>query len=93
MQGALTAVQDRGILDLPFLLKVLMSRTWTDLTPEQLLTVAAGAYELDPSLVGNLVLEGTIATRGGASVVDLDAEFAAETWADVADDGMLTPTE
>jgi LCP family protein required for cell wall assembly len=93
MQGALTAIQERGILDLPFLLKVLTSRAWTDLTPEQLLTVAAGAYELDPALVGNVVLEGTIATRGGASVVDLDAEFAAATWADVADDGMLTPAE
>jgi LCP family protein required for cell wall assembly len=91
MQGALTAVQDRGILDLPFLLDVLMPRTWTDLTPEQLLTVAAGAYELDPALVGNVVLEGTVATRGGASIVDLDTEFAAATWADVADDGMLTP--
>ncbi len=93
MQGALTAVQDRGILDLPFLLKVLMNRTWTDLTPEQLLTVAAGAYELDPALVGNVVLRGTVATRGGASVVDLDGEFASATWADVADDGMLTPSE
>lgn len=91
MQGALTAVQDRGILELPFLLEVLMNRTWTDLTPEELLTVAAGAYELDPALVGNVVLKGAVATRGGASVVDLDTEFAAETWADVADDGMLTP--
>ena len=93
IQGGLVAAQDAGIEMMPFFLKVLMARTWTDLTPEQLITVAAGAYELDPDLVGNVVLEGSVTTRSGASVVVLDEEFAAEVWSDVADDGMLTLPE
>lgn len=93
IQGGLAAAQDAGIEMLPFFLKVLMARTWTDLTPEQLIQLAAAAYELDPELVGNVVLEGTVTTRAGASVVILDEEYAAAVWADVADDGMLTLEE
>jgi len=56
-----------------------------------LLTLAAGAFEIDPAQVGNRVLPGTIQMIAGASVVVLDPE-AEEIYRDL-DDGILTPEE
>ncbi|MFH1330474.1 MAG: LCP family protein [Actinomycetota bacterium] len=89
--AALDGVQQRGILDLPDLLRLLSGYTWTDLSTGDLLTLAAGAYEIDPAGVPNLVLPGSVATIGGASVVLLD-ESVEETYRDL-DDGIITPVE
>ncbi len=87
--GALTDASTRGIEALPDLIKALTEHTWTDLSPAQLLTLGALAFEIDPLDVGNLVLPGTVTTRSGASVVMLD-EGADEIFADLAD-GWLSP--
>jgi LCP family protein required for cell wall assembly len=87
--AGLAGVQERGILALPDLLALLSRYTWTDLAPGDLLTLAAGAYEIDPAAVTNLVLPGTVGTVGAASVVFLD-DAAQDIYADLAD-GVLTP--
>ena len=89
--GALNKAQAAGILQLPGLLALLSEYTWTDLSAEDLLTLAAGAFEIDPAKVGNRVLPGTIQMIAGASVVVLDPE-AEEFYRDL-DDGILTPAE
>ncbi len=89
--GALNKAQAAGILQLPGLLELLCEYTWTDLSAEELLTLAAGAFEIDPAKVGNRVLPGTIQMIAGASVVVLDPE-AEEYYRDL-DDGILTPGE
>lgn len=91
MLGALDKAQAAGILELPRLLELLCRFTWTDLSAEDLLTMAAGVFEIDPARVGNKVLPGTIQMIAGASVVLLDPE-AEEMYRDM-DDGMLAPEE
>jgi LCP family protein required for cell wall assembly len=88
MMGALGDVQEAGILMLPWFMQVLDTNTWTDLPLGDLLTLAAGAYEIDPEKVGNVVLPGFVATRGAAQVVIL-TDAAPEVLADL-EDGMLT---
>jgi anionic cell wall polymer biosynthesis LytR-Cps2A-Psr (LCP) family protein len=85
--GALQGVMERDIRVLPALLSILMDFTWTDLSLEDLLTVAAGGFLLDPDRVGNDVLPGVIATRNGASIVNLSPE-AEDMFRDM-DDGAL----
>jgi len=88
--GALADAADRGIEALPDLVKILTEYTWTDLTPAQLLTLGAVAFEIDPEAVGNVVLQGTVTTRAGASVVVLDEDSARTVFEDLAD-GWLIP--
>ena len=78
---------DSGYSTLPWLISGLVKNTWTDLSLEQILTLGAGALLLEPDNVGNKVLPGRIATRGGASVV-LIADSAEELYRDL-DDGIL----
>jgi LCP family protein required for cell wall assembly len=93
MQAGLQAVQLGGIEQLPGLVKILTTHTWTDLTTAQLLTLGAIAYELDPELIENLVLPGTVGnTTGGASVVFLDPE-AEDVFADMADAVITVQSE
>ena len=87
--AGLRGAQERGILDLPDLLALLSGFTWTDLPAGDLLTLAAGAYELDPAAVANLVLPGSVGTVGAASVVLLSPEDEA-VYRDL-DDGVITP--
>jgi anionic cell wall polymer biosynthesis LytR-Cps2A-Psr (LCP) family protein len=87
--GALDRVLDEfDVLSLPTLLAMLLEFTWTDLDAETLLTVAAGAFELDPEMIPNVVLPGSIGVRGGASIVEL-SEGAFDILDDL-EDGMLT---
>jgi LCP family protein required for cell wall assembly len=86
--GALTDAATRGIEALPDLIKTLDEYTWTDLTPAQMLTLGAIAFEIDPLSIGNLVLPGTVTTRAGASVVVL-SEGADDIFVDLGD-GWLT---
>jgi anionic cell wall polymer biosynthesis LytR-Cps2A-Psr (LCP) family protein len=78
---------DSGFTQLPYLMGALSRHTWTDLSLEQLLTLGAGALLLDPEKVGNAVLPGRVATRGGASVVLIN-DSAEELYRDL-DDGVL----
>jgi LCP family protein required for cell wall assembly len=89
IQAALAGVHEMDITSLPTLLAVLDSFTWTDLSLGDLVTIAAGAFYLDPAAVGNQVLPGTITTRNGASVVVL-TDGAEDLFRDL-DDGILTP--
>ncbi len=90
MLGALAKVRDLGFAELPRLLEILTEFTWTDFTAEDLLTLAASAYLLDPEDLPNIVAEGTVGTAGQASVVFLtDAAYA--TFEDLAD-GVLDET-
>ena len=88
--AALRGATDESIADLPTLLGILSARTWTNLPLGDLLTVAATAFEIDPDTVENIVLEGTVKTVKGASVVLLDEESTAAVFADLSD-GVLTP--
>jgi LCP family protein required for cell wall assembly len=89
--GALDGALAKDILGLPDLLALLSQYTWTDLSPEALLTMAAGAYEIDPAAVTNTVLPGRVATINGASVVVLD-DSDESIYRDL-DDGVLDTTQ
>ena len=89
--GGLTGAQEQGVLEIPNLLRLLDKFTWTDLSPAQLVTLAAAAYEIDGETVTNIVLPGSVRTISGASVVVLDSS-AQDIFDDLAD-GLLTPTD
>ena len=88
--AALRGATEESITDLPELLSILGAHTWTDLALGDMVTLAATAFEIDPDSVENVVLKGTVATVGGASVVLLDEEDAARVFDDLSD-GVLTP--
>jgi len=89
IEGALGKLQEEfGPLGLPALLAMLAEFTWTDLDAEALLTIAAGAFELDPETIPNIVLSGFPTSRGGRFVVLLDEEVT-DIFGDL-EDGMLT---
>ena len=69
-------LEEFELLDLPTLLSMLVQFTWTDLDSEALLTVAAGAFEIEPETIPNVVLPGLPTTRNGQFVVLLDDEVA-----------------
>ncbi|NQV07866.1 LCP family protein, partial [bacterium] len=89
IDAALGKVQEEfGLLDLPALLAMLLEFTWTDLDAEALLTVAAGAFEMDPETIANIVLSGFPTSRNSRFVVLLDDEVA-DIFTDL-EDGILT---
>ena len=89
IRAALGKVQEEfGLLDLPALLAMLLEFTWSDLDAEALLTIAAGAFEIDPGTIPNIVLSGFPTSRNSQFVVLLDDEVAG-IFADL-EDGMLT---
>ncbi len=90
MLSGLFHVQERGIEDLPLLLNLLVKSAHTTLDAEQLLTLGAAAYLVDPGDVENVVLPGRVGTVGDASVVFLDEAGTAAIFADLAD-GSLEP--
>lgn len=95
-QGVVIAAGLQGVLDremgaLPSLIAILHQYAWTDLPLGDLVTLAAGAFLLDPALVGNQVLPGSVTFRGGASVVVL-SPGAEDLFRDL-DDGSLTPSD
>ncbi len=84
MLAGMIAVQEMGIDELPRLLDVLLEHTWTDLSTEDLLTMAATVYFLAPEDMVNMVLPGSVGTAGGRSVVFL-AESTTDIYLDLAD--------
>ncbi len=84
MQAGMIAVQEMGIDELPGLLDILLDHTWTDLSTEDLLTMAATVYYLTPEEMVNLVLPGSVGTAGDRSVVFL-ADAATDYYLDLAD--------
>ncbi|MFQ5966256.1 MAG: LCP family protein [Acidimicrobiia bacterium] len=78
------------LLDVPAMLEIFTRFVATDLTPEELLTMAAAVVELDPPEIDNLVAPGMIGRAVGRSVVFLD-EVAFEMFEDIAD-GVLDGT-
>ena len=88
MQAAMAMIQDAGIEMLPNWLFILLENAWTDLSTEDLLTWAAGAYFPEPESLVNIVLPGKVGTAGGASVVFLDDEVE-DIFRDL-DDGILS---
>ncbi len=91
MKAALFEVQRRGIEQLPHLLELLAQYTWTDLSAEDLFTLAASTYELDPVGLTNMVVPGTVGWAGSASVVHLD-DAAFDVFADLQD-GLVEASE
>ena len=63
MQAAMAMIQDAGIEMLPNWLFILLENAWTDLSTEDLLTWAAGAYFLEPESLMNIVLPGKVGDR------------------------------
>jgi len=87
--GALGKVQEKfGPSDLPALLTILLEFTQTDLDAEALLTLGAGAFELDVATIPDVVLSGRGTTRNTQYVVILDDDVTS-IFMDLQD-GMLT---
>jgi LCP family protein required for cell wall assembly len=64
----------------------------TDLSAVELFQLSMAALSLNPNKVVNRVTPGGIGSAGGASIVTLGSEADA-VFADIADDGLLEPTE
>jgi LCP family protein required for cell wall assembly len=88
IQAALAAVQAGDILQLPALIQTLFDWTWTDMSIEEVFTLGATAYLIDPASVDNVVLDGRVTTRAGASVVVLDEANTDAVFADLADGSL-----
>lgn len=86
--AAMAELVERDFTHLPELVAMIDRHTWTDLSAGDLLTLAAVTFMLEPYAVTNTVLPGTVAVRGGASVVLLDEEASEEIFRDL-DDGFL----
>ncbi len=91
IKGAVAMLKLRGPLALPGILEE--SEPWitTNLSPEELVTFALEAMDLDLGSVENQVLPGRAVTIDGRSVVQL-TDGAATLFADLAD-GTLEPAE
>ncbi|MEX1207720.1 MAG: LCP family protein [Acidimicrobiia bacterium] len=84
--GALDGVLEQDVTQIPTLLAILQDFTWTNLSLGDLLNLATIAFTMSPTEVTNQVLPGTVGTAaGGASVVFLDEETAAEVFEDLQD--------
>lgn len=84
--GALDGVLEQDVTQIPTLIAILQDYTWTNLSLGDLLNLAAIAFTMDPTAISNQVLQGRVATApGGAAVVYLDEEAAAEIFEDLQD--------
>jgi LCP family protein required for cell wall assembly len=90
MVAGMIAVQEMGVDALPELLDILLDHTWTDLSTEDLLTMAATIYFVTPEDMVNMVLPGSVGTAGDRSVVFL-AESATDIYLDLADGVVDAP--
>lgn len=89
MKAVLMEMQNRGgVEQVPMLLSILVEFVQTDMTPAELLNMAAATFEFDPLEVDNIVVPGTTGWRSGRNVVLLGDEAHA-IFADIADDGLL----
>ncbi len=91
MQAAMDMVQAVPIEALPTLVYVLSENTWTDLSTEEVLTLAASAFFFPSENLENIVLPASVGTVGSASVVFL-SDSAEEVYRDL-EDGLLTADE
>lgn len=82
--AAASAVQTLGYGAIPGLMEAAEPHLMTDLTPEQLLTLAAMIASVDVDSVANVVAPGRPGWAGGASVVYLN-ESVDSLWEDLAD--------
>jgi polyisoprenyl-teichoic acid--peptidoglycan teichoic acid transferase len=89
MLAAMAMVQDMGVDAVPGLLSVLLEHAWTDLDTEPLFTIALAAFTMDPEDVTNMVLDGSIGTVAGSSVVFLNEDTLAAVFADISTDGVV----
>ncbi|MCP4306973.1 MAG: hypothetical protein GY788_19275 [bacterium] len=92
MQAAMDMVQIPGIDLLPEWIRILTDNSWTDLSTEDVLTLAAAPYFFDSTELTNIVLPGSVGNAGAASVVFL-GDGAEDVYRDLEDDGLLTPEE
>jgi LCP family protein required for cell wall assembly len=84
MQAAMDMIQPMGIESLPMMVELLLQNAWTDLSTEDLVTLAAAAYLTPSDALVNRVVPGTVGRAGTASVVFLDPEAKA-MFADLGD--------
>lgn len=91
MQAAMDMVQLTGIDALPEWVRILDEHTWTDLSTEDVLTLAAAAFFFESSELVNTVLPGTVGTAGSASVVFI-SDDAEDIYRDL-EDGLLPVEE
>ncbi len=70
--AGLADILERDITALPELVRILLNRTWTDMSLGDVLTLAATAFEIDPTRVTNVVLPGRSKMVRGSSFVILD---------------------
>jgi LCP family protein required for cell wall assembly len=85
LAGAIGA-KVRGPVAVPEMISGTQEWMFTDLSSEQLLQMSLYVLALNPTKVGNTVLKGGTGTSsGGASIVRLNADAAAEVFADLED--------
>jgi LCP family protein required for cell wall assembly len=90
MLAGMDMIQTAGIDMLPQWISILLDNVWTDLSTEDLLTLAASIYFFDSDQLTNVVLPGKVGTAGSASVVYLSPE-AEDVYRDL-EDGLLQTT-
>lgn len=91
MQAAMDMVQLVPVEALPTLVYVLDENTWTDLSTEEVLTLAASAFFFPSENLENVVIPASVGTVGSASVVFI-SDSAEEVFRDL-EDGLLIAEE
>lgn len=86
--AGLADILERDITALPELVRILLNRTWTDMSLGDVLTLAATAFEIDPTRVTNVVLPGRSKMVRGSSFVILDVAGRFAVFGGL-DDGIL----
>lgn len=84
MLAAMVMVQEMGIDEVPELMDTLLEHAWTDLSTEDLLTMAATVFILTPEEMVNMVMPGSVGSAGTQSVVYLGSS-SADIYLDLAD--------
>ncbi|MCP3973341.1 MAG: LCP family protein [bacterium] len=84
MLAGMIMVQEMGVDELPELMDILLEHAWTDLSTEDLLTMAATIFVLTPEDMINMVMPGSVGTASGQSVVYLGSR-SADIYLDLSD--------
>jgi len=78
LMSGMIKLRGEGPQRLPALMTAISPHVSTDLTPAQVITLLASAYQVNPTRVGRLVADGQPVMIGGASVVQLTGKASSQ---------------
>lgn len=71
LMSGLIKLRGQGVQGLPNIMNAISPHVWTNLTPTQVLTFMASAYQVNPMRVGRVVAHDGVGQAGAASIVNV----------------------